>query len=319
MICTVSLNPAVDKYIRLPQLRKGEHQEAEEAVTSAGGKAVNVAGVLRALGEEVTLLGFFGGFTGAYLEREIEREGTRLESVPIQALSRTAFVLVEADGTETEIVEPGGRVEANELEELRWRLRRLAAEATLVMLSGSVPPGCPDDVYARLIADCGDHCPVLLDTSRVWLAAALRDGLRKPTVIKPNRREAEELLGRSLLRPDDFAQALLQLRHRGIALPLISDGANGMYLGASEGILGASAPRVPRINSVGSGDAALAGFAAAMARGQVPEDCLRLAVACGTANVLTKECAQVLPGDVERLLPQVQTKMLPRSDARGQS
>lgn len=313
MICAVSLNPAVDKYLRLPALARGCHQQVAEVVTSAGGKAINGAGVMRVLGEEVLVLGFFGGYTGDFLLAEMQREGIRVAPVPVGAATRTAFVLVEDDGTETEIVEPGAAVGREALAALRERLRGLGAEVTVVVLSGSVPPGCPDPVYRDLIADASrPGRTVLLDTSRQWLRAALPangDGPR-PRAIKPNRVEAEDLLGVRLESPRDFAAALARLRAMGVECPLISNGAAGLFATGDGEALRVFAPSVARINSVGSGDAALGGFAVGLARGLAHAECLRLAVACGTANVLTKECAQVRSEDVARLLPQIEIERL---------
>lgn len=309
MICAVSLNPAVDKYLRLSQLARGRHQQAAEVVTSAGGKAINAAGVMRVLGEAVLVVGFFGGYTGDYLLAELAREDIRVAPVRVTADTRTAFVLVEDDGTETEIVEPGAPVGGEALAALRAALRRLTDEVQVVVLSGSVPPGCPDAIYNDLIADVArPGRAVLLDTSRQWLRAALARNGAGPRLraIKPNRAEAEELLQARLEAPGDFAAALARLRDCGVELPLISNGAGGLYALGGDGAVRAFAPRVPRVNSVGSGDAALGGFAVGLARNLPFADCLRLAAACGTANVLTKECAQVRPDDVARLLPRIE-------------
>ncbi|HVB39774.1 MAG TPA: hexose kinase [Terriglobales bacterium] len=307
MILTVSLNPAVDKYIRLRRLARGQHQQAEQVVTSAGGKAVNVAGVLRELGEEVELIGFFGGFTGQYLVREIAAEGVRCRAIEIATLSRTAFVLVEEDGAETEMVEPGGAVTAGEIAALRQAVRAAAARAQVIVLSGSAPPGCPDDIYLQLLADCAGRCPVIVDTSLAWLQAVVDDtsGAARPAMIKPNRREAEAALGTTLASPAAMAAALRHLAARGIPMPIISDGAHGLHAWMDGAVWQARPPLLQRVNSVGSGDAAVAGFAAALARGAAAEAMLRLAAACGAANVLTQECALVHRADVERLLPQI--------------
>lgn len=312
MICTVSLNPAVDKYLRLARLRRGEHLEVEEVVTSAGGKAINVAGVLRVLGEEVDLLGFFGGFTGAFILQAVAREGIRVDPVEIAALTRTAFVLVESDGSETEVVEPGGAVTPAEIAELRGKLRAAAKQASVVVLSGSVPPGCPDDIYVKLVEDCAGHCPVIVDTSRVHLRALLAAAMQPgPAMIKPNRREAEAALGAPLLDPVALAGALHAFAARGVAMPLISDGAAGLFALAEGKIWQARPPALQRVNSVGSGDATVAGLAAARARGYGVEAMLRLAAAAGAANVLTKECAEVRPADVARLTPEIEVAVRP--------
>lgn len=306
MICVVSLNPALDKYVRLAELRRGHHLEAEEVVASAGGKGVNVAGVLRVLGEPVQLLGFFGGITGDYILREVEREGIEADPVTVAGLTRTAFVLVEADGTETEVVEPGAAVTADNLAALRQKLRRAAARAAVVVLSGSVPPGCPDDVYVQLLDDCGST-PAIVDTSRRHLAALLDAG-RGCAAIKPNRREAEAALGYPLADAAAIARGLASFVARGVEAPVISDGAAGLYALYGGQLWHARPPTLTRVNSVGSGDAAVAGLAAAHSQGAPPEAALRLAAACGAANVLTKECAAVHAADIERLLPQIQVR-----------
>ena len=89
-------------------------------------------------------------------------------------------------------------------------------------------------------------------------------------------------------------------------MPVVSNGSDGLYLLRQDRIWHAAMPELERVNSVGSGDATVAGLAAGLARGCGTEDMLRLAAACGGANVLTKECARVHPEDVARLLPQIQ-------------
>ncbi|HEY7856114.1 MAG TPA: 1-phosphofructokinase family hexose kinase [Terriglobales bacterium] len=307
MICTVSLNPAIDKYLRLPRLARGRHLEVAEVITSAGGKAINVAGVLRTLGETVELVGLLGGFTGAYILQAVEREGIRAHPVAIQAITRTAFVIVEEDGTETEVVEPGGAVSAGELDALRQTLREVAARASVIVLSGSVPPGCPDDIYLQLLNDCPPDRPVIVDTSRRWLNAVL-DGpyrgapVRRPTIIKPNRREAEAATGRRLTTPGAIERCLRDFSELGIELPCLSDGARGLYSYCDGRLLHARAPVQVGVNTVGSGDASVAGLAAGLARGLGIAATLRLAAACGAANAITKECAQVHYRDLVRLV-----------------
>ncbi|HUX67364.1 MAG TPA: hexose kinase [Terriglobales bacterium] len=316
MICTVSLNPAVDKYLRVASLRRGEHLEAEEVLASAGGKAINVAGVLRVLEEEVELLGFFGGFTGDYILGEVAREGIRADPVEVSGLTRTAFVLVEADGSETEVVEPGAPVGADDIAALRAKLRAAAARAAVVVLSGSVPAGCPDDIYVQLLGDCGGRCPVIVDTSRVHLRTLLAARPEPgPTMIKPNRREAEAAVGHALARADDLARVLEQFAACGVAMPVVSDGAAGLWARLDGQVWHARPPALVRVNSVGSGDAAVAGLAAGLARQSPPEEMLRLAAACGAANVLTKECGAVRREDVERLLGQIEVV---RAESRGE-
>lgn len=313
MITIVSLNPAVDKYLRLKRLRQGEYQQVEEAVTSAGGKGINVAGVARELGEAVTLLGFFGGYTGEFLLSELPKEGIETVAVRVAEATRVAFVLVEEElPRETEIVEPGAAFTAAEFESLRGHLARLARQSRMVVLTGSVPPGAPAGVYAQLLAACGSAAPAILDTSEPWLRAGF-SGARAPDFIKPNRREAERLLGRRLDSAAAMEAALSELAAQ-VAGPMISDGRSGMYARYQGALWQAIPPELCVVNSVGSGDASVAGLAVGLARGMEFGEALRLASACGAANVLTKECAQVRRADIERLLPQVEVRRQPLAE-----
>src|SRR5580693_957901 len=151
-IC-VSLNPAIDKRLRLDALRPGRVNRAVEAIPAPGGKAAHVAMVLRALGADPLWLGFSGGPNGDALLQGLRALSIRAEGVPTAAETRMNLEILEENGTVTEILEPGARVSSAEREAF-LRAFETALELNpnaIVVMSGSLPPGLPQDEFATLV------------------------------------------------------------------------------------------------------------------------------------------------------------------------
>jgi 1-phosphofructokinase family hexose kinase len=241
-----------------------------------------------------------------------------------QASTRANLEIISGDGSVTEILEPGGSVTEGEVERLLTACAEAIAESpegTQVALSGSLPPGAPNDLYAQIIRLAHDYgCRALLDTS----GEALRQGLRAaPDLVKPNRSEASWFAGRSIVNEEGAGLVARQLITAGAKSAAISLGADGIIWERSngEGALMCKPPSVMVRSSVGCGDAALAGFAVAHARGQQDTDLLRLAVACGTANCLADSPGLVDPSIVARIIENVAVEEVNRNwaNSRGSS
>ena len=310
-IC-VSLNPAIDKRLRLDTLKTGRVNRAVEAIPAPGGKSAHVAMVLRALGADPLWLGFSGGPNGEALLQGLRALSIRAEGVPTAAETRMNLEILEENGTVTEILEPGARVTPAERESL-LRAFETALELSpnaIVVMSGSLPPGLLKDEFATLVKIGRRHdARVFLDTSGEPLKLGLQ---QRPDFAKPNQEEAERLIGRTIDGAASAASALKSLVREGPQSAAISLGANGLvWLGAdsTEAFL-AVPPKLEAASAVGSGDATIAGFAFAASQNLDPADTLRLAVACGAANVLADLPGRVRLHDVERLRDQVQIQAL---------
>lgn len=307
MIICVSANPAIDRRLRLESIAVGEVNRALSAQPFPGGKAAHVAMVAQALGQEVTWVGFLGGASGEECESGLSALGISTTVVRTRADTRANLEIITEDGTVTEILEPGGGVTDGEVERLFSACRDLFAESgegSQVALSGSLPPGAPPDFYGDLIRVAHVYgCYVLLDTS----GEALRHALdAAPDVVKPNRAEASAFMTRSLINSEEAAEVTREMIAAGARSVALSLGADGILWerGNSE-ILISQAPPVEVRSSVGCGDAALAGFAVANARGLDSRDTLRLAVSCGTANCLAQSPGLIDPYEVERIMERV--------------
>ncbi|HLL14775.1 MAG TPA: 1-phosphofructokinase family hexose kinase [Pyrinomonadaceae bacterium] len=285
MILIVNLNLAVDHIVEVEELRAGEVQRSRGTLAVAGGKGVNVARVLKTLGEESLLSGFAGGRAGELITAGLRAENIASLLTRVREESRTCLIINDrARGQQTVINAPGANVGEAEWRDFEATYTRELPRAGLVIINGSLPPGLPPDTYARMTTAA--HAAggrVLLDCAGAPLGHAL--GAR-PFLVKINGAEAAELSGAPVADFPAAARAARHLRERGAENAMITLGEQGALLDFAGGRYRFSAPQVRAVNSVGSGDAALAGLAAALRRGQTAEEAGALAVAAGAANAL---------------------------------
>lgn len=313
MLICVSANPAIDRRLRIESIAVGGVNRARSAQPFPGGKAAHVAMVAHALGEEVMWVGFLGGAAGEECESGLSELGIPVTIVRTRAETRANLEIIADDGTVTEILEPGGGVTDGEVERLLSACAEIfteSGEGTQVALSGSLPPGAPADFYAQMIRLAHAYgCRALLDTS----GAALRYGLEAmPDLVKPNREEAAWFAGRPVCDAGEAAEVAQQMFAAGARSVAVSLGAHGMIWQRDANCvpLVSQPPPVAARSTVGCGDAALAGFAVAHARGLCDEETVGLAVACGSANCLAEAPGLVDPREVERIARRVSVRRL---------
>ncbi len=290
MIITVTLNAAIDKTLEVPNYRLGRRHRAVEQTSMAGGKGVNVARALKALGQPVIATGLAGGPTGTRIIEQLTDEAILNDFVRIREESRMSTAVVDpTSGEHTEINERGPTVSEAELELFVDKLLYLAKGAALCVFSGSLPRGVDSALYARLVAELHRlGVTSVLDSEGEPLRLAARAG---PSVLTPNELEAEELVGHEFADEDDRCTAVREMVALGAreALMTLPDGCLAMIGDDGD-------PARPRrlcrvtldplepVSSVGSGDAFLAGYVAARYGGRDDLDCLRFAVACGAES-----------------------------------
>lgn len=309
-ILTVSLNAAVDVVYIIDGFEVGKINIVRTVAKMAGGKANNVARVLAGLGQSVIATGFAGGPAGAFIQEDLRRRGIEPDFEPTGGENRACTSIIDPTGrTLTEVREQGPTLTEEDGERFLTRYARLLKQASLVVISGSLPPGIPADFYARLVSMAyrQGQLRTLVDAS----GKALREVISaQPYLVKPNREELEEWAGRPL--PDDRAvlNAARDLMQAGPLVVAVSLGAAGLMLVSPEGAWRAVPPAIEPVNTVGSGDSLVAGFAAGLVQGLDAESVLRQAVACGTANALTDEVAYVRPDDLARIRAQVRVQRI---------
>jgi 1-phosphofructokinase family hexose kinase len=308
MILCISANPAIDRRLRLERLIAGQVNRAQSAEAAPGGKAAHVAMAAHALGEEALWIGFLGGATGEQFERGLAALGIPVEPVLSRSATRVNLEIIDASGVVTEVLEPGGAVTAEEVGGMFRVCRERFArhrENAVVVLSGSLPPGAPGDFYAQLVSAaraCG--CGTLLDTSGEPLLAALDAA---PDFVKPNREEATWATSLAVNGQASAVEAARRMIERGARSAAISLGAEGLVWlkGRDATPLFAPPLKIDAHSTAGCGDATIAGFAVAAARGLNAEETLRLATACGAANCMAALPGRIHASEVDRLTPMV--------------
>lgn len=311
MILTVTPNVALDVTYRIGRLEAGSSLRVSAVSARAGGKGVNVARVLHALGHDVLVTGQVGGGAGAAVVADLDVAGIPHHLVPVAGETRRTIAVVDADGEATTLLEPGPTIQAAEWSCLVETVRALSARATAVVLSGSLPPGVPVDAYATLVRTVrATGVPVLLDSSGPSLLAGLGAG---PTLIKPNLPELRAIT------PDVAAEGGDELLHRAEALRSLgaqtvvaSLGTDGMVAVTDHGAWHARLPEGTHIagNPTGAGDAAVAALAASAADGSPWPVRLQAAVALSAAAVAHPLAGSIDPDTHQNLLPTVQVHAL---------
>ena len=312
MIITVTLNPALDKTLEVPNFAQGRRHRSIDQVTMPGGKGINIARVIKRLGQPVIATGLAGGATGTRIVEALNVEAILNSFVRIRDDSRTNTAVFDpTTGSHTEINERGPSVSPAELDLFREKLLYLARGASMCVFAGSLPRGVEPDVYAELIREVKRlGVLTLLDTEGEPLRLAVR---AEPDVVTPNELEAEELVGHEFNDIDDRARAVVEMTRLGPAesIMTVSDGCYAFVLeSGSHTLYRVRIDEQEARSTIGSGDAFLAGYIAARYLDRPRVECLRYGVACGAESVQHFGAGLIDPAAVDRLLGEVELEHL---------
>jgi 1-phosphofructokinase family hexose kinase len=276
VIAFVSASPSIDRLLHVDAVRVGEIHRPRDVVAVAGGKGLNAARAAHALGAGVVAVAMLGGHAGRWIAEELRAEGVAVEVVPGAGETRTSLSVASDDGAGlTEFYEPAPEVSAADWAALEAAVEAVARDVRWVAVSGSLPPGAPDGAYARLTAVARrGGASVALDARGEGLAAGLDAA---PDFVKVNAAEAAELGIAS-------AAALRAAAGGGERAAAITHGAEGMELALPLGRERRAIPPAIGAYPVGSGDAALGGFLAALDAGGDWDAALALACGAAAAN-----------------------------------
>ncbi len=307
LVC-VSVNAAIDKTAAVPRLVPGDIHRPEMLSVVPGGKALNVARAARTLGLNACVIAVLGGHAGDWMEEQLAARAIRTRGVRVPGETRTCLSILDREnGGLTEFYEAGLELSAGGWAAVETALRtELTTDQgeALVVVAGSLPPGAPADGYGRLsriAAELGAQAAV--DVGGPHLLAALAG---RPWLVKVNSREAAEALGLAEGGVEGGAQAALELRRRGATVALVTLGTLGAVLVDDAGAAWLIGPP-PELGDypVGSGDAMLAGIAAALARGRTIAEAAREGAAAACANAVRPGQGELDIADLERVLPAI--------------
>jgi tagatose 6-phosphate kinase len=307
-----ALNPALDITYHVPGVDwSGVNRPARVSVRP-GGKGLNVARTLAALGADVHVLGLAGGATGAAVASALAALGVGATFTPAEGETRRTLAVVDTGRGGTALFnEPGPEVAAREYAQFLAGFERAVRDCAAVVLSGSLPPGLPAGTYAGLAAvAAAAGAPVLLDAHGEALLAGAR---ARPAIVKPNLAELASLAGRPLSTPAGpdrpaVAAAAGELRAAGAGAVVVSLGPHGLWALTGEGCWRAAPPHAVAGNPTGAGDAVTAALAHGLVLGRRWDERLRHAVALGTAAAAAPVAGEFSQDGYRRLLADVSVR-----------
>ena len=304
-IVTLTMNPAIDTSAHCERVQHDVKLRLERVRRDPGGGGLNVSRAVAHLGGESTAVYPAGGVEGELLESLLAAGQPAREPVAIEdAIRENLTVAEDSTGEQYRFGMPGPNLSAGEADAVVNRLVTLVEAGTLVVASGSLPPGVPVDFYARVgrvVRDAGAR--YVVDTSGDALAAAVEEGA---WLVKPNLHELASLLGEERLEEPQIREAATAFVSRGQARHVVvSLGSGGAYLVNEDGVSRHAAPTVSVKSRIGAGDSMIGGIVWALADGRPVGEVVRWGVAAGAAAVMTPGTELCRGEDVRRLLAEV--------------
>ncbi len=307
-IVTITLNPAVDQTAAISSFRAGAVNRVAWEQSDPGGKGVNVAAFLSEFGLPITVSGFLGQHNAELFQRFFEQKQIANRFIPTAGAARVNVKIIdEAQDQVTDINFPGAPPDAEAIQALYRTIDELAIAADWFVISGSLPTGVPDSIYATLTQRLkAQGKRVVLDASGESFRQALP---MAPYAIKPNLEELSELLNRPLVE-SEAAEAARELLAQGIHTVVVSMGAKGAVFVEANQAVWVHPPRVKVVSTVGAGDAMVSGLVLGKLRGLDLADSARLATAFSVGALSQIGPRLPPPAVVEAFVDQVTVEVL---------
>lgn len=299
MIITVTLNPALDKTVIMPGFAINTVNRVQSVRLDPGGKGINVSKSIHALGGQTLAISVLGGASGGYIKTALDTMEIPNEMVLSPETTRTNLKIVDPIlHTNTDINESGCALPEQVLQQVWEKISAAVQSGDTVVFAGKNPPGMADDLLAHWIKELQTMgVKVCVDTVGDPMRLALA---QKPAIIKPNKQELSELMGREIRSDEDILAAAGELVDRGVGLVAVSMGGDGAVFVTKEQRLRGYSPKVSVASTVGAGDAMMAALAHYSAAGCSLEETARRAIAVATATVTYSGSE---PAELEAILP----------------
>ncbi len=284
MILTVTINPSVDRNFEVDRLVFEDRAYILSRSDSAGGRGMNASRVLHSFGAKTLAIVTSGGANGPRLEKLAAKSGFPVKVVPIQNEIRVNLTIRDRQGLAIRLNERGPLIAPEELTRFEKVVANRLEGASWLMLCGSIPPGVSTEFYTELIRMARERAvKTLLDTDGDALLHGIEAG---PAVVSPNQPEAERLLNRALITRAQFLEAATRIKAMGAEAVMLSLGARGVVAVNDNQLLEVIPPRTDIVSPLGAGDALAAAYVWAATKKKDFADCVRWAVAAGTASAM---------------------------------
>ena len=307
MILCIGTTPAAQRVMIFRKLALDAVNRATTTLDGAAGKSINVAKVLKSLGEQPVATGFIGGDRGEFVRTAMAEQGVEFDFVTVSARTRQCVTVIdESAGTHTELVEEGRPVEPADYDKLMAIIRQRIKDCRAVVMSGTIASGGPANLYFQCTRLANEAGAISVADAQ---GAALLEALKaKPGLVKPNRPELAATAGRELKDDNDVMRAMRELRERGAQQVIVTAGKEAALAFDGRNFWRIVPPRIKAVNPIGSGDAFTAGLVWRLVRGDDLGEACRWGSAAGAANALTAMAGEVSREDVDRLAREVEVR-----------
>ena len=284
MILSVCPNPSIDLTVELEQLNVGQLNRVRNKVVTYSGKALNVAIGVRRLGGDSYATGFMYENDGRLFSQRLDNEGVKNTFVWNKGSVRINYKVIDNSSMLTEINDRGDDVPMDKQLELIDLVGNLSKNASVVVMSGSLPKGVEDDFYYKIFSKVNKNVKTIVDCEGEKLLQALKTGVY---MVKPNLRELENIVKRKLTNIKDMVDSCKFLLNSGAENVLLSLGGDGAILYDGTNCYYCKSVNVAVNSTVGAGDSMVAAASVTTERNESKEEILRCAVAAGTASITT--------------------------------
>jgi 1-phosphofructokinase family hexose kinase len=309
MIYTLTLNPAVDRELTVPEVEFDAVLRATESRVDFGGKGFNVSRLLKSLGTASTAVGFLGGRAGELLQSGLRELGIGTDFVWVDGETRTNISIVtESHDHYIKVNEKGPSVDTAKQEELLAKIDAITRPGDWWVLAGSLPPGVADDFYARIARIlAGRQAKAVLDTTLESLRLGCAE---RPFLVKPNEEETAALTGLPMDTLEQVAEGAAAIRRMGARNVIVSMGRKGALLHTDAGSWAVHTPLIQEKNPIGAGDSMVGGLVWALTQDKDLHQSLRWGVASGAATASLSGTEVGSRPLIEQLLTQVTSEPL---------
>ncbi|MCK4918010.1 MAG: 1-phosphofructokinase family hexose kinase [Candidatus Omnitrophica bacterium] len=306
-VLTVTLNPAIDKTLTVSNFKTGKDFREEAIFISAGGKGINISQILNSLKIKSIATGFLGGHNGNFIKENLIKNKINADFCIIKGNSRISHTIINpSTKIITRILERGPKITTKDLSNFKKKYLNLLKKSDYVVLSGRNVPGAPDNFYSNLISYAKKRQKItILDTSGHPYDIALKN---KPFIIKPNLKEAEQIIGKKLNSLQKKLEAIYYFHNLGVKIVILTIGSKGALASNGNKIIFAIPPKIIRKSPVGCGDSFIAGFIAYHKNNKSFEDCVKMGISCGTANALNIYPGIIKLSDIKKIFSQIKIK-----------
>lgn len=304
-IVTLTVNPAVDKSVSVSHVTADRKLRCKNPHYEPGGGGINVSRVIHKLGEKSVCVYLAGGPYGQMLKELLDKENLRHSPIFIKGLTRENLtVLSESTDRQFRFNMPGPSVGKKEWEGCLHKLSSFAPRPDYIVASGSLPPGVPEDFYARVAQIAKKTgARVIVDTSGEALRLAAEAGVY---LLKPNISELQGLTGGEIEGESQQKELAMELVRSGRSkIVVVSLGTAGALVASKEGCKLIRAPFAPIRSRVGAGDSMVGGIILTLAQGRSLEEAVQFGVAAGSAAVMTPGTELCRKEDTQRLYQQL--------------